>query len=196
MLLSGLYHRIRKNLIDSELSPPEALTPSRLQEDGYLKSLAVMHARLYECRSLTRIDFSDYLHHLVKSVFMPLVSDRPEIEVKVNSGCVHMDLDSAALCGSLIAELVINALQHAFPAGRTGEVLVELWTDDSGQYRLVVQDNGIGLHEDSSSDHEETAGLSLIKMLVDQLNGRMEVACPGGTSFYITFSGTSNRASV
>ena len=56
-----------------------------------------------------------------------------------------MLIEQALPCGLLVTELVSNALKHAFPDGRAGEVRVELQPVANGaQLRLRVEDNGGG----------------------------------------------------
>ncbi len=185
MLFADLYRSLKKNLF-----PPGTFSRADYsRQDQYLQSMAVMHERLYQSRDLARIDFSDYLHHLISHVLGPLISERRNIRVRVETADVLMELDTAVLCGSLVHELVLNALNHAFPAGQAGEITIELGMDDSGRYRLIVHDTGIGLPLLTEAGRPGTPGMDLIGMLVDQLCGKMEIKKNEGTTFYIIFTG-------
>jgi two-component system CheB/CheR fusion protein len=181
---------IRRNLVAEEsVEFPTANPSHQMLQDHYLKSMAVMHARLYESRDLTEIDFSSYLDQMMGWIFPLLVSGRKDISLRIDADGVYMNIDSAMLCGALICELVGNSLRHAFPNGRGGEVKLELSKDDSGKYRLMVRDNGVGIPGAILSGNERALGLNLITLLVHQLQGTMDIECNGGTAFYIAFTG-------
>jgi two-component sensor histidine kinase len=86
----------------------------------------------------------------------------------------------------IINELVSNALKHGFPAGRRGEVFVQLRRND-GSYVLRVKDTGVGLSRETDWEKPKTLGLRLVRTLVGQLDGTMEVRSKGGTEFVVTF---------
>jgi two-component sensor histidine kinase len=48
-----------------------------------------------------------------------------------------------------------------------------------------VEDNGIGLPESFSFEKIDSLGLKLVKILIDQLQGNLEVFRNGGTKFVI-----------
>ena len=95
-------------------------------------------------------------------------------------------LDAAIPCGLIINELVSNSLRHAFPGGMNGEIRMEVSRPAQGQYRLVVSDNGVGFPDDLDFRQTESLGLQLVTLLVDQLNGTIELDRTDGTTFKIT----------
>jgi two-component sensor histidine kinase len=73
---------------------------------------------------------------------------------------------------TLIAnELVINALDHAFPQERAGIVRVELRPLEDGQAELIVSDDGAGFGP--AVPGRPSLGLWLIRGLTDQVKGVM-----------------------
>ena len=81
----------------------------------------------------------------------------------------------AASLATITAELVGNALEHGLQ-DRAGRVEVDLTRTPSG-YRLVVEDDGVGLPVGGGDGF----GLSLVRMLVGQLGGRIVFdSAPGG----------------
>jgi two-component sensor histidine kinase len=101
---------------------------------------------------------------------------------------VFLGVDTAIPCGLIINELVSNSLKHAFPAGRAGEIRIELWSDDDGQFTLMVSDNGVGLPKDLDFRATQSLGLQLVHTLVEQLEGTIELDRSGETAFKITFT--------
>ena len=75
---------------------------------------------------------------------------------------------------AIVAELVINALKHAFPDGRDGEVVVGYAVNEAG-WTLSVSDNGVG-RPAASPDQRVGLGTGVIKALARQLQARVEVS--------------------
>ena len=84
-----------------------------------------------------------------------------------------MGIETAMPCGLIINELASNSIKHAFPQG-TGNIKVEL-ESDNGLYVLKVADNGIGLPENTDPKKSKKLGLLVVRTLVNQLNGEMEM---------------------
>src|SRR5262249_15071082 len=100
---------------------------------------------------------------------------------------VPLGVDRAIPCGLLLNELITNALKHAFPAGRGGEVRVELARIAGDRLRLVVRDNGVGLSTGFDLRRTESLGMQLVTTLAEQLEATLEVTNAGGTTFQLTF---------
>ena len=83
-------------------------------------------------------------------------------------------------------ELLTNAIKHAFPQGRLGEINIDFHKKNN-EYILTVQDNGIGLPRDLDLEKTESLGMRLINSLVSQLDGKLEVTSNNGTKFKIIF---------
>ncbi len=94
-------------------------------------------------------------------------------------------IDTAIPCGLIINELVSNALKHALPDGRRGEIRIEMNKDENG-VGIIFEDNGVGFPEGMDFRNTETLGLQLVNMLVAQLDGSIEMVGNGGTRYVIT----------
>jgi two-component sensor histidine kinase len=105
-------------------------------------------------------------------------------------GQIPLEIDRAIPCGLIVNELVSNALKHAFPNGRKGEITIRLHCSDDGRIWLTVADNGAGLSPDADFRKTETLGLQLVNMLTRQLAGDIELRNENGASFTLSFTGT------
>jgi two-component sensor histidine kinase len=83
--------------------------------------------------------------------------------------------------------LITNSLKHAFPQGRRGEIGLGLHPLKDRTYQMIVRDTGAGLPQDVDVRDPKSFGLQIVTMLVDQLEGKMEVEKEGGTTFKIFF---------
>jgi two-component sensor histidine kinase len=99
---------------------------------------------------------------------------------------VEIGLDTAIPCGLIINELVTNSLKYAFPHGKKGTVEVK-FKENGNYYTLIVSDDGIGLSEDFNLEKIDSLGLQLVKTLVGQLDGNLEIDERNGTTFTIKF---------
>jgi two-component sensor histidine kinase len=114
--------------------------------------------------------------------------DPRQIILKTDVKDVHLDINQGVPVGLLINELVSNALKHAFPKGKKGEILLKFYTDKKGKKTLIVSDNGIDFPEKVNISKPETLGMQLIKDLTKQIGGKLGLDTNAGTAFKITFS--------
>jgi two-component sensor histidine kinase len=87
----------------------------------------------------------------------------------------------------LVNELVSNALKHAFPGDRMGTVEVGLRRREDGSVELRVADDGVGLPGALDFRRTDTLGLQIVVLLVNQLDGSIELGTGRGTDFTIAF---------
>jgi two-component sensor histidine kinase len=87
--------------------------------------------------------------------------------------------------------LVTNSLKHAFGArerdNKNGEVAISLIPQDGNCVTLIVRDNGGGLPKHIYFGSPGSSGLHLVKAMVEQLGGAMEILTTNGTEFRLTF---------
>jgi PAS domain S-box-containing protein len=194
VLLKEIHHRVKNNLqaISSLLylqsrNVKDQETFEMFQDSqNRVKSMSLVHERLYQSQDLARVDFAEYVRNLANHLFRSYGGNTNVIQLRLNVNDVFLGVDTAIPCGLIINELVSNSLKHAFPEGRAGEIRIELRADD-GQLTLMVSDNGVGFLEDLDFRDTASLGLQLVNMLVEQLEGTIELDRSGGTAFKITF---------
>jgi PAS domain S-box-containing protein len=193
-LLREIHHRVKNNLqiitslLDlqsghlNEKSSLDAIKESQ----NRIKSMSLIHERLYQSKNLSKIDFEKYIKDLTINLLYLYKGNPDDISLKINVKNVFMSVGKAIPCGLIINELVSNSLKHAFPDGKQGEILIDLNLEDNN-YSLVVKDNGIGLPDKYNLQNINTLGLQLTDMLTQQLKGHLQINRNHGTSFKITF---------
>jgi PAS domain S-box-containing protein len=211
MLLKEIHHRVKNNLqiISSLLSLQskfikDAPTLEMLRDSqNRVRSMALVHERLYRSPDLARVDFAEYVRHLAMYLFRSYGSPAT-ITLRINADDVWLGVDVAVPCGLIMNELVSNALKHAFPEGRTGEICIALTRANAETCRVpedpstgsagpasglvfTVSDNGIGLPAGLDFRHVESLGLQLVITLVEQLDGAIALDRSSGTAFRIVF---------
>jgi two-component sensor histidine kinase len=139
-----------------------------------VKSIALVHEKLYQSKSLDRIDYRDYLRKISRHLYESYGVSPRTIAMNIHADSVSLHIDKAVPCSLIINELLSNAFKHAFEKNGTSMII---------RYR----DNGIGLPENLSIAQSETLGMRLLDGLTRQLHGTIEVGRADGTSFSITF---------
>ncbi|MGC9347988.1 MAG: histidine kinase dimerization/phosphoacceptor domain -containing protein [Anaerolineae bacterium] len=194
-LLQEIHHRVKNNLqVISSLLKLQSRTvqdPMTLQvlkeSQNRLRSMALIHERLYQSENLARIDFAEYLQSLTRYLVRSYRSTSGPVALGFQMESVPLSIERAVPCGLIVNELVSNALKYAFPDGRPGKVEVGL-SRANGHVRLSVRDDGVGLPEDLDIDKLESLGLQLVHMLTGQLGGEIQIDTRPGTVFEISFA--------
>lgn len=200
VLLREIHHRVKNNLaavvglLDLQRQSLREADPAFVMRNlaNRIKSMALVHERLYRSDNLSRIDFEDYLKGLLSHIRVSLGLTHL-IESKIESSGTEMALDIAVPCGMIVNELVSNAFEHAFPGGAPrpgeGKCIVTVSAKSEGDsYTLVVADNGVGLPSDLQWEKTRSLGLRLVRMLGrHQLGGTIELDNTAGSTFTLTF---------
>ena len=196
VLLKEIHHRVKNNLqiisslLDLQaryIEDAEVLTMFK-ESRNRIRSMGLIHEKLYQSEDLAWIDFSAYVHSLVDvlvdsySMGAGTVTFNTQIEVE------NLDIDTALPCGLIINELVSNALKHAFPDGRGGEIHIRLHARDDGKQVLTVRNNGVSFPADLDFRRTESLGLKLVTSLANQLRASIDLDRSDGTEFSIVFS--------
>lgn len=86
----------------------------------------------------------------------------------------------------ILNEIMSNALKHAFPDGSRGCIVISFKPKKNNMLQLDVNDDGIGMPNQTKKNSGETLGLKLITTLVDkQLKGKLVIDHNGGTHYRI-----------
>jgi two-component sensor histidine kinase len=196
VLLAEIHHRVKNNLqiisslmaLQSDQVSDQRVVGALKDSQSRIRSIALIHEQLYRSANLSQIDFSHYLTDLTSALMQTHGSGSPTVRIVASAQNVVLDISHALPCGLIINELVSNALKHAFPGGRRGEIHVSFVGTDDHVYALTVSDNGLGLPEGFDLRSAVTLGLRLVANLAQvQLKGDLEVDGRGGTTFRIRF---------
>ncbi len=195
VLIKEIHHRVKNNLqiISSMISlQSDFLTDKRLQwvlsdMSNRVRTIALVHERLYETDDLSRLNIAEYAGSLMQSLWFAFGAATGKVRLNLSMEPVLFPVGTAVLCGLTLNELASNAIKHAFPDGRGGEVNVTLEHDPAtGDACLRVRDNGVGLPADLDWQQTNSLGLRLVQMLAKQMCGIVQTG--PGTEFQIKFN--------
>ena len=195
LLLREVYHRVKNNLqvISSllslqevQLADPAAIAVLRHARDR-VRSMALVHERLYRSSDLSQVEFGEYLRQLAGELSHSYGLTAEDVRFTFKVEQVSLGIDVAIPCSMIVHELVANALRYAFPDGRRGQIEITLGAAGPGEARLAVADDGIGLPGPEAPPRTGSLGLQLVEMMVEQIGGRMAVVRSPGARFEIVF---------
>ncbi len=205
-LLKEVHHRVKNNLqiISSLLrlqagQIEEPTTVQVLQDmQGRIRSMALLHETLYRSDNLAQVDLAAYLEAICTQLLRAHQHAAALIDLHLEIAPLALDATQSVPCGLLVNELVSNALKHAFPSGRDGEIRVALQpvgpfdanAPGPTSLRLSVTDNGVGLPAHLEVKNLRSLGLQLSTDLARQLHGTLELGAnpTGGAAFAVTFT--------
>ena len=150
--------------------------------------MSLIHEALYQSDNLAQIDFKVYLKKLCSNLIQAYGALGEGIAVTVDRCNVSLGMDQGIAVGMVICELVSNALKHAFPLGKGGQILISLFGLEGDMVELIVQDNGKSLPTEIDIINPPSLGLRLTAATVTrELGGSIKVERKGGTRFIIRF---------
>jgi PAS domain S-box-containing protein len=195
VLLKEVHHRVKNNLqVISSLVGLQADGSSNqtvrevLRDVTYrVRSMALVHEKLYHSASLASIDFAEYAQSLLHYLWRAHGEVARAVRLIFALEPLSLPVDIAVPCGLILNELAGNALKHAFTGRSEGEVAVLLHTTPEGRILLSLRDNGRGLPPELDWRQAGSLGLRLVQMLAGQLQADVELERDGGTEFRIIF---------
>ena len=194
MLLKEIHHRVKNNLaimsglfeLQLDGTENEQTQIALKNSQSRLKSMALVHDKLYRTSSLTDIEMSQYVEELVRSLHDTFIGPKQEITLNFEIDDISLDIDQAIPCGLLINEIVVNSFKHGFKNKEKGSLKVVMQKQGDNA-RLVIADDGHGIPEDFDIRSSSSLGMMLIETFKNQLDARLDISNSIGTRFAFTF---------
>ena len=203
VLLKELHHRTKNNMqiISSLLGlKAEAIQDEKLLEiitdiKTRIRTMALVHEKLYKTGDLSRINLSEYIRELTELIAQSYLDHSGKIKLEFKLDEAEALIDKAIPAGLILTELVTNAFKHAFPGTRGGLIEIILTTID-GKLQLSVKDDGIGFNKEEKMK-EGKLGLQLFESISEsQLNARVMLDQSEGVKWTIIFNNADGTARV
>ncbi|MBD2461912.1 response regulator [Oscillatoria sp. FACHB-1407] len=204
ILLQEVHHRVKNNLqvVSSilklqaaRITDPVALSAFQASQ-ARIDTIAMIHHLLYGTKSFAQVDFKLFLSQLCNAL-LEVYDKTDSVSVCINADNFFLGIDKAIPCSLIINELLTNALKYAFKDRAQGKIVVSLSKSDTGECRLLIEDDGIGFSEENyNMANPTTLGLKLVKILTRQLQGQLKFEGSPQTRFLITFNAHNDRSSA
>ncbi len=204
ILLREVHHRVKNNLSiissllnlqSSMIKTPEQALAAFQNSRERIQAMSLVHEELYKSMDYSRVNMEDYVGKLVAQLALAYGEDRG-ITLSRRIENVVLDVSTSIPCGLILNELITNAYKYAFPGGRTGTIQIDLRITPEGIAEMRVADDGIGMPAGIDLKTSDSLGLTLVRLLVDQLRGSLRMNTGNGTAFDIWFPAQDGSASV
>lgn len=194
MLLKEVHHRVKNNMqvISSLLYMQERKIQNEQAKEilresqNRIKSIALVHEKIYQSKDLEHINYNDYIRMITRNVCNSYLLDPRSVTLMISSETVFLSINKAVPCSLILNELISNSLKYAFPDQRKGTITINFQIH-SDSYVLDFKDDGVGFAEGIRFDNSDTLGFELMKGLIHQLNGTIELDQGSGTAYTIRF---------
>ena len=204
VLLQEIHHRVKNNLqvisslldLQSQQLEEQAMLEVFRESQNRVKSMALVHEKLYQSKNFARINFAEYTESLTNFLFKAYELNSGNVKLELDIDEVNFNIEMAIPCGLIINELVSNALKYAFPNNRSGIIRMVIRSEGNNTYTMIVEDNGVGFPIECDLNKVKSLGLQLVNVLVKQLKGNLEIDQSRGSKFQIQFSENSQLKSL
>jgi len=194
ILLKEVHHRVKNNLqvISSILNLQSAYVKDEntlnilMESQNRIKSMSFIHESLYKTDDFSKINFSEYISTLSKSLVDTYVIYPNTVELDLSLEAVFLNLDLSIPCGLIINELISNAFKYGFIDYKKGKIKINL-SENNGLINLIVQDNGLGLPSNINYKKTESLGLQLVITLAEQIDAEVLLDNTKGAKYTIIF---------
>ncbi|GIK69636.1 MAG: hypothetical protein HND27_06180 [Bacteroidetes bacterium] len=195
ILLKEIHHRVKNNLqvINSLISIQSGYTNDpraiELFEEckNRIKSMALIHEKLYESKDLSNINVKDYINNLITYLIRTYQLEK-NIIIELNLEEENFNIDTIIPLGLIINEIISNTLKYAFTAEKINCIItMQIKKTQNEFFEMVIGDNGVGMPRDKFDNNQSTLGIELIKILTEQLSGSVKFLEREGTFYQILF---------
>lgn len=195
VLLQEIHHRVKNNMavVSSFLqlqkfnTDDERLARILTESEMRVQTMALIHEKLYQSRSLSHIKMKDYIGELVHFIKEMQLPDE-KISLGIRCDDIELNVNQAVPCALIINELISNAFEHAFSLREGEEKQIDIHMGETeGLIQLTIGDNGIGLSDDFNPDETQTLGFTIIDTLTRQLDADINLENDGGAKITLTF---------
>ncbi|WP_215224416.1 ligand-binding sensor domain-containing protein [Echinicola shivajiensis] len=190
-LLRELNHRVKNNLqlVSSilnlqsrsvkDLNAKEALTDGRMR----MQALSLLHQKLYVTEIDSKVNCKNYIKDLFDQIEAAFKSNYKSLEYNFEADDFSLGLDKAIPLGLILNELITNSFKHV----KEDKIAIDLRLNKKKELiHFSFSDNGQGLTE-SLIFESQSFGLSMIRSLVEQLNGKLDISEGMNTKISIIF---------
>jgi two-component sensor histidine kinase len=189
ILAEELQHRVRNNLqlVYGMLSKQLDDTDDKAGQRGIkaiarrVSTLAQVYDHLLGNEMTRTTDFGSYVRSLCINLAEIQGAPGGGVTMSCDSERLILDLDVVTALGIVVAEVVTNSYDHAFPKGK-GSIAVSVHRGAGDMATMTISDNGGGFKAGPDSKRH---GLGLVHRLVEQVRGTALVKSDGGTVWTI-----------
>lgn len=193
-LLKEVHHRVKNNLQlicsllrlqSKEVSDLPSLSMFRKSEER-IRSLALVHEKLYRSESLSEIPFGDYLGELSEQLVRATSRESGVVRLEKEIDAITLPIDVAISAGLIANELLSYSLKHVRSGGTESDVVKVSLKRSDGSFRLTISDNSRDAEASNMVSEPTTLSFKLAKSLSVQLKGHLFWESDNGARFILS----------
>jgi two-component sensor histidine kinase len=189
-----VHHRVKNNLqtissllrLQSRRTDDPTAREALLEAEHRIRAIAAVH-EILAGEPGDQLRFDAIVPTLVELARDTNISTRP-IEIAVAGEVGELGGEVATALSLVIAELLQNAVEHAFPEEVERDARIDLlFVASSGVLEVDIVDNGQGFPSGFDLERTRSLGLAIVRDLVrSQLNGAISIRPGPGASVHLT----------
>ncbi len=189
LLVKEVHHRVKNNLqiilsllnLDLRFHPDDPLSvigDTRLR----LNYMASLHEKLYSSSNNNEINIGEYIPEIAIELFKMYNS---KIQIHSDVEDTMVDLDLAVSLGLILTEIINNTIKYAFPV-KEGNFYIKFQLIHNDGI-LDLYDDGVGFPKDFNFEDSTGLGMTVIKSLTTQIEGKLIIVPDNGSHYRIVF---------
>ena len=194
ILLGEIHHRVKNNLqiVISMLEWQAEDATDQLVQDSFMAmanriySIASIHKMMYKKEELDDIALQMYIQTLCEHI-QASINEQQQPVFDIQCVDLKFNLETLIPLGILINELITNSIKHAVPPNQATLTITIHIQQATSNYHLHYQDNGTTTFSLNHLENSSSMGSYLIRSMVRQLKGKLELQHEAGTIFAIDF---------
>ena len=192
VLFKELRHRVKNNLqllssmVDMQIMrSPGQNTADKLREvQSVIETMALIYTKAFEGTKIMELNLNMFINELVNGLIKLNTVRDLEIDYSISGDSIVLNTDRAIPLVLIVNELIFNSLKHAFHDKKQGNINIHLKKHEE-VIEINVRDDGPGIPPEVNMEKPRSLGLKLVRNLIEQLNGVLEINIDEGTEFQI-----------
>lgn len=178
VLLKETHHRVKNSFqivssllyLQSESVVDKEAKIAIKEAENRVRSMVLIHQRLYNKDELVGINTQDYFNDLVRDIFESHQFESEAIKYELNVESLVLDIETITPIGLILNELIVNTIKHAFDKVTPKSKISIQFHKEAEQLVLKVIDNGKGFEGEIKST---SFGITLMKALSKKLKATL-----------------------
>ncbi len=191
IILTEVHHRIKNHMttlisliaLQTNTVKGKEAENALLEIENRIRTMMVLYETLYQSTDVQHASTKKYLSSLIDNIIGNFTTSST---ILVNKNISDFQLNAKRIfnLGIVINELITNIMKYAFKDRPSGQIDFSIICEKNIMV-ISVADNGIGLPSDIDLNNNPGFGMKLIKMLVEQMDGDIQIERKNGTKFII-----------
>lgn len=193
LLLKETHHRIKNNmsaisnfLLIETLDQESEIVKNVLNDaSNRIVSMMMLYDSLYKNKIRKKMNIKSFIENLIEKlteIHNKIVSYNTKIHIED----IYLKSEICSSIGIIINELFTNSIKYAFKNKNKDNPLITISITKSNKIiKIVFADNGSGLPDSITLKNNDSFGLKLVNILVEQMSGKIKINRINGTKYLI-----------